>query len=115
MAAAMQIAGRKERVVAVVGDGALTGGLALEGLNNAFYLHRNLVVVLNDNKMSISPQCGIISPVSFGFTHETSLPPSQRPFGALFGQYAGSGQQCAPAANPGEKYGETLCLPAEYF
>lgn len=61
MAAAMQIAGRKERVVAVVGDGALTGGLALEGLNNAFYLHRNLVVVLNDNKMSISRSVGSLA------------------------------------------------------
>ena len=61
MAAAMQITGQKERVVAVVGDGALTGGLALEGLNNAFYLHRNLVVVLNDNKMSISRSVGSLA------------------------------------------------------
>lgn len=61
MAAAMQITGKKERVVAVVGDGALTGGLALEGLNNAFCLHRNLIVVLNDNKMSISRSVGSLA------------------------------------------------------
>lgn len=61
MAAAMQITGKKERVVAVVGDGALTGGLALEGLNNAFCLHRSLIVVLNDNKMSISRSVGSLA------------------------------------------------------
>ncbi|MBM4132009.1 1-deoxy-D-xylulose-5-phosphate synthase, partial [bacterium] len=46
---------------AVVGDGALTGGLAYEGLNNAGLLGTNLIVVLNDNKMSISPNVGAIS------------------------------------------------------
>ena len=47
---------RKEEghVVAVIGDGALTGGLAYEGLNNAGRLHRNFIVILNDNEMSIS-------------------------------------------------------------
>lgn len=45
-------------VVAVIGDGALTGGLAYEGLNNAGRLHRNLIVILNDNNMSISKNVG---------------------------------------------------------
>ena len=44
--------------VAVIGDGALTGGLAYEGLNNAGRLRRNLIVILNDNKMSISRNVG---------------------------------------------------------
>lgn len=44
--------------VAVIGDGALSGGLAYEGLNNAGRLHRNLIVILNDNKMSISRNVG---------------------------------------------------------
>ncbi len=48
-------------VVAVVGDGALTGGLAYEGLNNAGMLKKNLIVVLNDNRMSISPNVGAIA------------------------------------------------------
>lgn len=48
-------------VVAVIGDGALTGGLAFEGLNNAGQLHRNLIVVLNDNAMSISRNVGSIA------------------------------------------------------
>lgn len=45
-------------VVAVIGDGALSGGLAYEGLNNAGRLHRNFIVVLNDNTMSISRNVG---------------------------------------------------------
>jgi len=48
-------------VVAVIGDGALTAGLAFEGLNQAGYLKRKLVVILNDNEMSISPPVGAIS------------------------------------------------------
>lgn len=49
------------RVLAVIGDGALTAGLAFEGLNNAGDLHKNLIVVLNDNGMSISPNVGAMS------------------------------------------------------
>ncbi len=49
------------KVIAVIGDGALTGGLALEGLSHAGQLGLPLVVVLNDNKMSISPNVGAIS------------------------------------------------------
>ena len=48
-------------VVAVIGDGSMTGGLAYEGLNNAGSSEKNLVVILNDNKMSISKNVGAIS------------------------------------------------------
>ncbi len=48
-------------VVAVIGDGALTAGLAFEGLNQAGYLKRKLMVILNDNEMSISPPVGAVS------------------------------------------------------
>ncbi len=56
-----RILGKDGHVVAVIGDGALTGGLAYEGLNNAGRLHRNLIVVLNDNNMSISKNVGSIA------------------------------------------------------
>jgi 1-deoxy-D-xylulose-5-phosphate synthase len=49
------------KVIAVVGDGALTGGMAFEGLNQAGHLKSNLIVVLNDNKMSIGPNVGALS------------------------------------------------------
>ena len=49
------------RVIAVIGDGAMTAGLALEGLNNAGDLNKNLIVILNDNGMSIAPNVGALS------------------------------------------------------
>ncbi len=48
------------RVVAIIGDGSMTGGLAFEGLNNAGHLRKQLLVILNDNDMSISPNVGAI-------------------------------------------------------
>src|SRR5918912_582635 len=53
--------GEQGRIVALVGDGALTGGIAFEGLNQAGYLGRDMLVVLNDNEMSISPNVGALS------------------------------------------------------
>ena len=46
------------KVVAIIGDGALTGGMALEGLNNAGHLEKDILIVLNDNKMSIAKNVG---------------------------------------------------------
>ena len=51
----------KHKVVAIVGDGALTAGLAFEGLNNTGYSKTDLLIILNDNRMSISPNVGAIS------------------------------------------------------
>ncbi len=50
-----------DKVVAVIGDGALTGGLALEALNNVASLDRNFIIILNDNNMSISENVGSMS------------------------------------------------------
>ncbi|MGQ0539252.1 MAG: 1-deoxy-D-xylulose-5-phosphate synthase [Gemmatimonadaceae bacterium] len=61
IAAGRDLCGDSYKVVAVVGDGALTCGLAYEGLNNAGASERDLVVVVNDNEMSIAPNVGAIS------------------------------------------------------
>ena len=58
MAKARYLQGKKNKVVAVIGDGALSGGMAYEALNNAARLHTNMIVVLNDNNMSISENVG---------------------------------------------------------
>ena len=58
IAAGRDILGESFKVAAVLGDGALTCGLAYEGLNNAGHSERDLVVVLNDNEMSIAPNVG---------------------------------------------------------
>ena len=56
--AARDLQGTKEKVVAVIGDGAMTGGMALEALNNAGTLSSNLIIILNDNERSISRNVG---------------------------------------------------------
>lgn len=61
MARARDIRKTNEKIVAVIGDGALTGGMALEALNDAGISKTNLIVILNDNGMSISPNTGGMS------------------------------------------------------
>ncbi len=61
LAAARDLVGAKRKVVAIMGDGAMTGGLAYEALNNAGHSARDLLVILNDNGMSISPNVGALA------------------------------------------------------
>ena len=61
MAVAAQVEGSNRRAVAIIGDGAMTGGMAFEALNNAGSMNANLLVVLNDNDMSISENVGALN------------------------------------------------------
>ena len=61
MATARDLAGEDFHVIAVIGDGSITGGMAFEGLNQAGHPGTNMIVILNDNAMAISPSVGAIS------------------------------------------------------
>jgi 1-deoxy-D-xylulose-5-phosphate synthase len=61
MAVARDFSGEDYHVVAVIGDGAITGGMAMEGLNQTGHIGSRMVVILNDNGMSISPTVGAIA------------------------------------------------------
>lgn len=61
LAAARDLQGKSHKVIAVIGDGALTGGIALEAINNAGAVKKNLIIVLNDNDKSISENVGALS------------------------------------------------------
>lgn len=61
MVKARRLKGRGGRVIAVIGDGSMTAGLAFEGLNHTGHLKEDLIVILNDNEMSISPNVGALS------------------------------------------------------
>jgi 1-deoxy-D-xylulose-5-phosphate synthase len=61
MAQAAQLKGDRRQVVAVIGDGALSGGMAFEAMNNAGIADLDVVVILNDNRMSISPAVGALN------------------------------------------------------
>ena len=60
IATARDLQGQQFKVIAVIGDGALTGGMALEAINNAGSLKKNLIIVLNDNEKSISDNVGAL-------------------------------------------------------
>ena len=61
MAIASQLRGEDKRMVAIIGDGSITGGMAFEAMNHAGSLDANLLVILNDNDMSISPPVGAMN------------------------------------------------------
>lgn len=61
LAVARDLKGEKHSVVAVIGDGAMTGGMAFEALNHAGHLKKDLIVILNDNEMSIAHNVGAMS------------------------------------------------------
>lgn len=60
MAVARDIKGTDENIIAIIGDGALTGGMALEALNHIGHEQKDLIVILNDNEMSIAPNVGAL-------------------------------------------------------
>ena len=68
IAQANKLQGIKRNVIAVIGDGALTGGLAYEGLNNAGISNADMLVILNDNNMAISPNVGALQAYLLGIT-----------------------------------------------
>ena len=64
----MGLQGRKNHCIAVIGDGAITGGMAYEAMNHAGFLDKNMIVVLNDNQQvsrSASQSCTILSKLLF--------------------------------------------------
>ena len=63
MAEASKLKNENRKVVAIIGDGAMTGGMAFEGLNNAGFLKSDILVILNDNNMAIDPNVGGMSQI----------------------------------------------------
>src|SRR6266480_5222787 len=77
IAAARDLQGKDYKVVAIIGDGALTGGMALEAINNAGSLKKNLIIVLNDNDKSISDNVGALHQY-LGTVRKVQTKPSYR-------------------------------------
>jgi 1-deoxy-D-xylulose-5-phosphate synthase len=93
MAIARDLAGQKFQVVAVIGDGSIGAGMALEAVNHAGHLTNKIIVILNDNGMSISPSVGsisrILNQVRFDARYETARQKMKKtirglPFGESF-------------------------------
>ena len=86
MAVARDLAGEDYDVVGVIGDGAFTGGMALEAINQIGYLGSRIVVVLNDNGMSISPNVGALNRFCNRFRLDPRDQQAQSEFGAFIEQ-----------------------------
>ncbi len=112
---ARDILKQDHKVIAVIGDGALTGGLAFEGLNNAGYAKRDLIVVLNDNQMSISPNVGALSK---HLTHIITAPLYNRIKDILWawtGKMAKGSRQVRSAIHRIEEGLKAMMLPGSMF
>ncbi|MCB2228961.1 MAG: 1-deoxy-D-xylulose-5-phosphate synthase [Desulfarculaceae bacterium] len=115
MAVGERLKGGDGRVVAVIGDGSLTAGLAYEGLNQAGGMDEDLIVVLNDNGMSIAPNVGALSKFMSrtlsGRAYQTFRKELERMLGAL----PGIGKDLLDIARRSEESFKTFYTPGMLF
>jgi 1-deoxy-D-xylulose-5-phosphate synthase len=93
MAVARDLKGENRHVVAVIGDGAMSAGMAYEAMNNAGAMDSRLIVILNDNDMSIAPPVGAMSAYLSRLLSSQAVP--------LDSPYAQGHEQASPAAPHG--------------
>ncbi len=115
IAAARDIRGGRERIVAVVGDGAMTGGLSFEGLNNAGASKRDLLVVLNDNKMAISPNVGAFPKYLTDVISTGTYNKLKKDIWDLTGFIPAVGKPARKILNRLERSMKTLLVPGSWF
>ncbi len=115
IAKARDFKNEKHKVVAIVGDGAITAGLAFEGLNNAGASKTDLLIILNDNKMSISPNVGAIS----NYLNKIVLHPGyfelRRKTGNFLRKIPGIGEERISKLSKAEELLRTLATQGLFF
>ena len=115
MAVARDLAGDNFKVVAVVGDGALTGGMAFEAMNNAGMLKKDMIVVLNDNKMSISKNVGALGHYLTRITSGKVYNHFQADVWELLGHLPRGGGKARRVARKIKESVKTLVVPGVIF
>jgi 1-deoxy-D-xylulose-5-phosphate synthase len=115
LAAARDLAGGNYNVAAVIGDGAMTGGLAYEALNNAGQSRRKLLVVLNDNGMSIAPNVGAIANYLADVTSNPRIRKLRDESLNILEKLPALGEQVGEMAKRLEKAVKAFLLPGELF
>ncbi|MCF6266184.1 MAG: 1-deoxy-D-xylulose-5-phosphate synthase [Desulfuromusa sp.] len=115
MAAGRDICAENDKVIAVIGDGSLTAGMAFEGLNHAGDLKQRLIVILNDNEMSISPNVGALSSfLSRKMTSETFIR-FKKETEHLLGYVPGIGRDLVNLAKRAEESLKSFMTPGMLF
>ncbi len=115
MAKAAELAGEKKRVVAVIGDGAMTAGMAFEGLNNAGALHSDLLVILNDNCMSIDPNVGALKEYLTDITTSKTFNRVRDELYDMLGHFQKAGDRMRKVASKLEHALTTALTPGSLF
>jgi 1-deoxy-D-xylulose-5-phosphate synthase len=95
MAVARDLKGEKRNVIAVIGDGAMSAGMAYEAMNNAGARNERLIVILNDNDMSIAPPVGAMSAYLARVVSSKSYRGFRRFWKALIGRFSGNAEKFA--------------------
>lgn len=115
MAKAAELSGERKRVVAVIGDGAMTAGMAFEGLNNAGALHSDILVILNDNCMSIDPNVGALKEYLTDITTSKTFNRVRDELYDLLGNFQKTGDRMRKAASKLEHALTTALTPGSLF
>jgi 1-deoxy-D-xylulose-5-phosphate synthase len=105
----------RRRVIAVIGDGSMTAGMAFEGLNNAGDLNKDLIVVLNDNEMSISPNVGALSSFLSRKLTKRAMVYARRQFENFLKLVPGIGDELMLWAKKSEESFKTFLTPGMLF
>jgi 1-deoxy-D-xylulose-5-phosphate synthase len=115
MAAGRCLKKERHRVIAVIGDGSMTAGMAFEGLNNAGDLNKNLIVVLNDNGMSIAPNVGALSSFLSRKLTRPTMVFLKKQVENLLRSFPGIGGDLVAWAKRGEESFKTFFTPGMLF
>ena len=114
MATARDLKGEDFRVVSIVGDGAMTAGMAFEALNHAGHLNTDMIVILNDNDMSISPNVGALSKNVNKFRVDPLYRNAKREIGS-FVEHLPLGRQVWGGAKRVKSSMRDLLVPASFW
>lgn len=115
MAIARDLQKSDKRVIALIGDGAMTAGLAFEGLNNAGAMKSDMIVILNDNNMSIDPNVGALNEYLTDITTSQTFNKLRDELYDLLGNFKGAGEKMRKAASRLEKAVTSALTPGSLF
>lgn len=115
IAAGKRMKNEASKVIAVIGDGSLTGGLAYEGLNQAGDIHKDMIVILNDNEHSIAKNVGALSSLLSRTFSAKYLQDLRKEFGELLRSLPGIGQDAYQFAKRTEESFKAFITPGILF
>jgi 1-deoxy-D-xylulose-5-phosphate synthase len=112
---AKRLKGDRSKVIAVIGDGSMTAGLAFEGLNQAGDIHKDLIVILNDNELSIAPNVGALSSLLSRTFSVRYLQDIRKEIGELLRSLPRIGQDAYQLAKRAEESFKAFVTPGVLF